>query len=260
MSIHPSSVIADEVEMAEDVRIGPFCVITGQVKIGAGTRLENHVTIGSAQGIVEIGKNNHFFPGSVIGAPPQDLSYRGEQTKLVVGDNNEIRECVTLNLATVKAGGITHVGSDNLIMAYSHIAHDCYVGNNTVIANSCQLAGHVVIEDHAKVGGACCISQFITIGGHAYIAGDSTANKDIAPFTVAQGSFAVMRAANHIGMARFGYPKAEVDSIRRAVRILIKGKSTVKEAIERMRRECETSEPFEQFVKFIENSKRGLAL
>ncbi len=257
--IHPSSVVSDKAKLADGVYVGPFCVIQGDVQIGAGTRLESHISIGAPTGRVVIGEQNQVFPGAVIGAPPQDLSYKGETTELVMGDRNIIRECVTLNNGTTKGGGVTRIGSENLIMAYSHVAHDCQVGDRVVIANSCQLAGHVLIEDDVKIGGVCCFNQFVRLGRHSYIAGDSTVNKDVAPFTIAQGKYAVMRAANQVGLSRAGYTKEEVENVRRAVRFLIMGDSTIEEVLSKIEQNCSMDESIRHFVQFIHSSERGLA-
>ncbi|MDX9730551.1 MAG: acyl-ACP--UDP-N-acetylglucosamine O-acyltransferase [Bdellovibrionales bacterium] len=259
--IHPSSVISKEAEIASDVIIGPFCIIRGRVKLGPGCVLESHVSLGSEHGIVEIGARNRFSAGAVVGGAPQDLSFKGEQTKLVIGDDNTIREMVTINVGSPKAGwGTTRVGSHCLIMAYSHIAHDCSIGDHVVIANTTQLAGHVILEDHVKVGGICAFNQFVKVGTHAYIAGDSAVNKDILPFTIAQGKYAIMRASNRIGMERAGYSKEEVEAINRAVRIITKGGGTVEASVTRIRQECAPSDVLEQFLGFAQNSSRGLAL
>jgi UDP-N-acetylglucosamine acyltransferase len=257
--IHPSSIISPEAEIGPDVYIGPFCVVLGKVHLGAGTRLESHVTIGSQHGIVEIGARNHFLPGAVVGGPPQDISFKGDNTKLVMGDDNTIRECATINVGTVKGGGVTQLGSGNLIMAYVHIAHDCQLGDRVIIANATQLAGHVIIEDDVKIGGVCAINQFCRLGRHSYIAGDSAVNKDVAPFTIAQGKYAVMRAANQIGMERAGYSKEEIESVRRAIRFLTKGNHTLEEVLEKIKTECAPCKPLEQFQEFILSSERGLA-
>ncbi len=259
--IHPSSVISSEAEIADDVVIGPFCIIRGRVKLGAGCRLESHVSLGSDYGIVEIGERNVFSAGAVVGGPPQDLSYKNEPTKLVIGHDNQFREMVTINTGSPKAGwGTTRVGSHCMIMAYSHIAHDCTIGDHVVIANTTQLAGHVVFEDHVKVGGICAFNQFVKVGKYAFITGDSAVNKDILPFTISQGKYAVMRATNRIGMERAGYSKEDVESINRAVRIITKGGDTVEASIARIRQECEAGQALEDFVSFASTSSRGLAL
>ena len=259
--IHSSSVISSEAKIADDVVIGPFCIIRGQVTLGRGSVLESHVSLGSEYGIVQIGERNVFSAGAVVGGAPQDLSYKNEPTKLVIGNDNVFREMVTVNCGSPKAGwGTTRIGNHCLIMAYSHVAHDCTIGNHVAIANTTQLAGSVVFEDHAKVCGICAFNQFVKVGTHAYIAGDSAVNKDILPFTIAQGKYAVMRASNRIGMERGGYSKEDVEAINRAVRIFTKGGGTVDESIARIREECEVSPVLEQFLSFALNSSRGLAL
>lgn len=262
MKVHPTSLIGPNVKMASDVEVGPYSIIQGDVTIGAGSKLQSHVVLGHELTKVVVGKNNLFSSGAVIGGPPQDLTYKGEKNELIMGDNNNIREFVTINVGTTKGGGITRLGSDNLLMAYVHIAHDCQIGNHVVIANLCQFAGHVHVEDHVKIGGACMFNQFVVMGKHSYIAGDSAVNKDIPPFCIAQGKYAVIRACNEIGMERSGIPKNDVDSVRKAVRILTKGKLTLEGALERISEECEPSESLTYFVNFIksEERKRGLAL
>lgn len=259
MNIHPTSVISSEAEIAPDAVIGPFCVIRGRVQIGEGTRLESHVVLGSEQGIVKVGRNNRFSPGCIVGGNPQDLKYKGEPTQLVIGDNNTIRECATLNLGTPGGGGVTRVANGCLIMAYVHIAHDCQIGDNVVIANSGQLAGHVVIEDNVKVGGVCAFNQFVRVGRHAFIGGGSNVSKDILPFTLANGNLAVVRAANKIGMERAGYSREDVENVHRAVRFVIMGSDTVEQALAKIDQECQRSPAIEHFVNFIKTSERGLA-
>jgi len=258
--IHPSSVISKEAEIGENVNIGPFCVVNGRVKIGDGTVLDSHVILGHEKGIVEIGRNNRLCAGAAVGGPPQDLSYKGEPTKLVVGDENTIREFTTLNCGTPKGGGVTRVGSHCLIMAYVHIAHDCSIGNHVVIANSNQLAGHVTFEDHVKTGGMCGFNQFVRIGQHAFVAGDATVNKDILPYTISQGKYAVMRACNSIGLDRAGFTKDDIESINRAIRIVTKGGGTIEESLKRIQAECTMSPSIQYFLEFMKSSSRGIAI
>ncbi|MBK7891966.1 MAG: acyl-ACP--UDP-N-acetylglucosamine O-acyltransferase [Bdellovibrionales bacterium] len=259
--IHPSSVISKEAIIADDVKIGPFCIIIGRVRLGRGSVLDSHVSLGSPHGVVEIGERNHFCAGAVVGGPPQDLSYKDQETRLIIGNDNTFREMVTVNCGSPKQGwGTTRIGSHCLIMAYSHVAHDCTIGDHVVIANTTQLAGHVTFEDHVKVGGICAFNQFVKVGKHAYIAGDAAVNKDILPFTIAQGKYAVMRASNKIGMERAGYSKEEVESINRAVRIITKGGLTVEDALNRIREECSPCPALTDFLNFATNSTRGLAI
>ncbi len=261
MSIHATSIVGPDVKLGKNVHVGPFCVIAGDVTIGDNTQLASHVVIGDPQTQVVIGKNNRFFSGAVVGGPPQDLTYKGEKTQLTIGDNNNIREFVSINVGTPKGGGVTRIGSDNLLMAYVHIAHDCQLGSHIVMANSCQLGGHVEIHDHAKISGACLFNQFVVLGKYCYITGDSAVNKDVPPFCIAQGKYAVVRAANEIGMDRAGFAKEEIENIRRAVRILTKSKLTIEGSLQRISEECQMVPALQDFLTFIksEDRKRGLA-
>ena len=257
--IHPSAIIDKQVELDSTVSVGPFSVLRGKLKIGAGTKVESHVVIGSEHGSVTLGKNNHIFSGAVIGGPPQDLKFKGEHTSLEIGDNNTIREFVTLNVGTATGGGITRIGSNNLLMAYVHVAHDCQIGNNIVIANSSNFAGHVTVEDNVRIGGICSFNQFIRIGKFSFIAGDSAVNKDIIPFSIAQGKYAVSRAANEIGLQRAGFAKDDIDKVYRAIRLLIKGDRTVEESLKEMNEKCMPSENVQYLIDFIKKSERGIA-
>ena len=257
--IHPTAIVSPEAEVGDNVEIGPYAIINGKVKIGRGTRVESYVCIGMGLGSVLIGEDNHFFPGSVIGGTPQDLSYKGEETCLVLGSGNTIREYVTINLGTVKGGGTTRVGDNNLIMAYVHIAHDCEIGNRVVIANASHFAGHVTVENKVTISGGCLLTQFIRLGQLCYVTGDSLVNKDVLPFSIAQGSHALMKATNKIGLERAQFPRNEIDLIHKALRYLIKGKGTVEEALERIHKDCLPSENIDYIINFVKNSKKGLA-
>ena len=259
MAIHKTAIIEAGVELDGSVEVGPYCVIKGKTQVAAGTILESHVSIGSESGIVKIGKNNHFYQSAVIGGPPQDLKYNNEPTELIVGDNNQIREFVTMNIGTVGGGGVTKIGSHNLITAYVHLAHDCMLGDYNVIAGSTQLAGHVTLKDHVTVGGCCGLSQFITLGNYSYIGGFSSVNKDVLPYTIAEGNWAVSRATNKIGMERAGYSKEEIQKVHKAVRIILKGKLTTDESIEKIKAECGSSALLDEMIEFIQVSKKGIA-
>ena len=195
----------------------------------------------------------------MIGGPPQDLKYKGEETRLEIGDGNQIREFVTINVGTATGTGVTRVGNKNLLMAYVHIAHDCNLGSHIAIANTSNFAGHVTVEDHVHVGGVCSFNQFITVGKYAFIAGDSAVNKDVMPFTIAQGKYAVSRAPNSILLERSGFPKEEIENIYRAIRIITKGNRTMEEALTEIHSECSPSENIQYLVSFIGKSKRGIA-
>lgn len=259
VEIHPTAIVDKGVELDQGVKVGPYAIIKGKVQIGAGTKIESHAVIGSEHGVVTMGKNNHVFSSAMIGGPPQDLKYKGEATRLEIGDGNLIREFVTMNIGTVTGTGTTHVGSHNLFMAYVHVAHDCRIGNHIAIANTTNFAGHVTVEDNVRIGGVCSFSQFITIGKYSFIAGDSAVNKDIMPFTMAQGKYAVSRAANEVGLERAGFPKAEVDNVYRAIRTVLKGGHTVSEAINEIEKDCTPSENITYLIQFIRKSERGIA-
>lgn len=258
--IHPTSVVSSEAVIGPDVEIGPYCLIQGKVTIGKGTFIEGHATLGSRTSIVVMGENNHVSPGAVIGGPPQDVSYKGEITKLIIGNNNTFREFSTVNTATSKGDGVTEVGNNCYMMSYTHAGHDCKIGNNVVIANNTHIGGHCTIEDGVVVGGACAFNQFTRVGKGAFIGGGSILNKDILPFSRALGNWALVRATNKVGLLRKGYPKQEVANIHKAIRILILGSETVDGAIERIRAECLPSENIDYMIQFIKSSKRGIAI
>lgn len=260
MKVHPSAVLSSDVVLEDDVEIGPYCIIQGRVKIGKGTFIEGHATIGSRHGIVEIGKNNRISPGAVIGGPPQDISYKAEPTKLIVGDNNVFREFTTFNLATSKGDGITSIGNNCYFMAYSHVGHDCKIGNNVIVANNSHFGGHCEVEDNVTVGGVCAFNQFSKIGRYAFVAGSSIVNKDILPFSRAQGNYAIVRATNKVGLLRKGFSKEEVANVHKAIRILIMGSGTIDEALARIQSECKKSENIDLLTHFVKSSKRGIAI
>jgi UDP-N-acetylglucosamine acyltransferase len=259
VEIHPTAVIDKRVELGEGVQIGPFCVLKGKVRIAAGTKIESHVVIGSEKGMVDIGQNNHIFSGAIVGGPPQDLKFNGEATRLEIGDDNAIREFVTINVGTVTGTGVTRIGSHNLLMAYVHIAHDCQLGSHITIANTSNFAGHVTVEDYVRIGGVCSFNQFIKVGKYAFIAGDSAVNKDVMPFTIAQGKYAVSRAPNSILLERSGFSKDEIDNIYKAVRIITKGNRTIDEAMADIESECQPSENIQYLIQFVRKSERGIA-
>ncbi len=257
--IHPTTIIKGDLEAAEGVEIGPYCLIQGKVKIGKGTFIEGHVTLGSRYGVLEIGENNHVAPGAVIGGPPQDVTYKSETTSLIIGNNNVIREFATLNIATSKGDKKTEVGNNNYLMAYTHVGHDCKIWNNVIIANDTHLGGHTIIEDNVVIGGVCAFNQFTRVGRGAFIAGSSVVNKDIIPFCKAQGNYAYARATNKIGMARKGISKEEIQNIHKAIRIITMSTDTIDKCLERITSECQMSPQLDYFIQFVRSSKRGIA-
>jgi UDP-N-acetylglucosamine acyltransferase len=258
--IHPTAIISENAQIGKDVHIGPFCFVHDNVTLGDGCYLDSHVTLGSQHGELVVGKNNKFYGFSIIGGPPQDLKYKGEKTRLVIGDNNTFRESVTLNIGTAGGGGQTSIGSGNLVMAYCHVAHDCHIGNNNILANLVQMAGHVTVEDKVNLGALSAVNQFVRIGRNAFVAGASMINKDIIPFCIAQGNYATIRATNKIGLQRSGMTDEVITSINRAVRILTMGSTTVNEALERIKTECIDCPEIQYLIDFARSSERGLAL
>lgn len=262
MNVHPTAVVSEEAKISPEAKIGPYVIIRGDVSVGPGTVVDPFAILGSEYTETSIGKNNKIHSGAVIGEVPQDVKYSGEKTKVVVKDHNIFREYCTVHAGTPSGGGITNIGSHGLFMNYCHIAHDCKVGDHVVIANLGQLAGHVEIANNVKVGGACYFSQFIHVGDHAYIAGDSTVNKDILPFAIAQGKYAIIRAANQVGMERSGYSKEDILGVRRAIRLLTKSDLTVAEVLEKIRADGDVSpnSALGRLLDFAQSSERGLAL
>lgn len=259
MSIHSLAIVDSRAQIHPSVRVDAFAVIKGAVVMDEGCVVESHAVVGSEHAEVTVGKNNHFHPGAIIGGPPQDLKFKGEKTRLVVGDGNSFREFVTVNVGTVTGTGLTQIGNNNLLMAYVHIAHDCHIGNNIAIANASNFAGHVTVEDNVRVGGVCSFNQFIRIGKFSFIAGDSAVNKDVMPFTMAQGKYAVSRALNSIGLERAGYSKDEIANLKRAVRLVTMGDRTIEQALQEIEAQCAPSEALTYFTDFIKSSERGIA-
>ena len=228
--VHATAVVDPAAEIADDVRIGPHCVVSGTVRLGAGCELMPHVTI---LGRTTVGEGNVFFPGAVLGAAPQDLKYRGEPVGLEIGNGNQFREHVTVHPGTAQDRGVTRIGSGNLFMVGSHVAHDCRIGDGVILANHVLLAGHITVNDRAILNGASACHHFTSVGRYAYIGGLTRITQDVHPFTIVEGHPARVRACNVIGLQRGGIPAADVEIVRRAVKeILISARSTAAEALE----------------------------
>ena len=254
MNIHPTAIIPKKAKLAEGVNVGPYSVIGENVAIGSKTVIGAHCLI---DGNTTIGKNCQVFTGVVIGSHPQDLKYKGEKVFLEIGDNNIIREYCTLNLGT-EAGGRTVVGNDNLFMAYSHIAHDCIVGNNCVIANNGTLAGHVTIEDMAVVGGLVAIHQFVRVGRLSIIGGCSKVVQDIPPYSTCDGHPAQVYGLNLIGLRRHNVPKESIEELGRAFKILFNSGLTAKHSLEKAEKEVKSTQEVSYLLDFIKKSQRGV--
>jgi UDP-N-acetylglucosamine acyltransferase len=260
MTIHKTAVISKEASIDDGVEIGAYAVIDGNVVIGAGSTVAPHAVV---SGPTIIGKNNAISSFTSIGAPPQDLSYKGEPTKLIIGDNNYIREYVSIHRGTVSGKGQTVIGNDNLLMAYVHIAHDCIIGNNVVMANAATLAGHVEIADRASLGGLVAIHQFCRVGESSYIGGLSGLSLDVPPFVIVAGTRNQMRIAglNKIGLRRNGYNKEDIKMLNKAFKIIFRSPDLLlKDALERVRTEMEHTELIKALLDFIATSKRGVTL
>ena len=246
--IHPAA------KIAPSVVIDPFVTIDQNVEIGEGTRIGSNVTI--LEG-ARIGKNCNIFPGAVIGAIPQDLKFRGEETTAIIGDNTTIRECVTVNRGTA-AKGKTIVGNNCLIMAYSHVAHDCIVGDNVIISNASQLAGEVVVDNFAVIGGGSLIHQFCHIGPHVMIQGGALVNKDIPPYVKAAREPIAYAGVNSIGLRRRNFSNDTIREIQDIYRYLYLSSMNVSDAIERIEAELPATKERDEIILFIKNSKRGI--
>lgn len=253
MSIHPTAIIEPGAKISADVEIGPYTVIGGHVEIDSGCIISPHVVI---NGHTRIGKKNRIYQFSSIGEENQDKKYQGEPTRTVIGDNNIIRECVTIHRGTVQDQGVTQIGNDNLIMAYVHIAHDCQIHNQCILANNATLAGHVVLEDQVILGGFTGIHQFCRIGAHAFTSISTFIVKDIPPFVMADGRPAIPRGLNSEGLKRRGYSAEEITAIKRAYKFLYRQKLPLKKALEKMA--TLKSEAVNQMIDFIQSSDRGI--
>ena len=255
MQIHPTAVVSKKANLAEGVIIGPYAVIGDNVQIGPATVIGPHCVI---DGNTTIGGSCEIFSGAVLGSPPQDLKYKGEKSYLEVGDSNIIREYCTLNPGTT-VGSKTVVGSHNLIMAYSHIAHDCRVGSHCVIANAGTLAGHVTIEDKAVIGGLVAIHQFVRVGMLSIIGGCSKVVQDIPPFSTCDGHPARVYGLNLIGLRRNNIPRETIETLDHAFRILFNSGLNKKHAVEQIARELKTSDEISYLIAFVNTSQRGLS-
>ncbi len=256
MSIHSTAIIDSKSEIHPSCKIGPYCVIGAEVEIGEGCELASHVAI---DGPTKIGSHNRFFPFTSIGMAPQDITYAGESTRLDIGDHNEIREFVTINRGTVKGGACTRIGDHNLIMAYTHIAHDCRIGSHIIMANAATLGGHVTVEDWANVGALCPVHHFVRIGTHSIIGGGSTITRDVLPFSKTSAERGTQAyGLNAIGLERRGFSKERIKKLHHAYRVLLASKLNTSQALEKLKSETDIGEDVEMLIRFIESSERGV--
>ncbi len=254
--IHPTAIVADGAQIADDAIIGPYCTISSQAVIGNGTELVSHVVI---EGNTALGENNRVSPFSVLGGKTQDLKFKGGEPGVKIGDNNTIREYVTINAAT-NDGEFTIVGNNCHILAYSHIAHCCHIGNEVVIVNACQIAGHVVIEDMATIEGSVGIVQFMRVGAMAYVGAMSKITKDVPPYMIAHGDPIQVRSFNRIGMERRGVSEEGRKAIKEAYRILYRqeGLNTT-EALDKIEAEVEQTPEIRHLLEYSRASEKGIA-
>jgi len=255
MQIHKTAIVSTKAKLPEDISVGPYTLIGDDVTIGAGTRIGAHCVI---EGDTTIGCNCEIFTGAVIGSRPQDLKYKGEKVFLEIGNNNIIREYCTLNPA-VEEGAKTKVGNNNLFMAYSHIAHDCVVGDGCVIANNGTLAGHVTIEDKAVIGGLVAIHQFVRIGELSIVGGCSKVVQDIPPYSTCDGHPARVYGLNLVGLRRHGIAKESIHQLNSAFKVLFNEGLLLKHALQRIEKEIPQTREVSCLVDFIKKSQRGIA-
>ena len=256
MSIHSTAIVDPGATIHPSCKIGPYCTVGGNVELGEGCELVSHVVL---EGPTRIGAHNAFFPFCSVGMAPQDLSYAGEPTRLKIGDHNVIREFVTINRGTVKGGGLTRVGNHVLVMAYTHIAHDCRVGNHVILANAATLGGHVMVEDWVQVGALCPVHHFVRIGAHAFIGGGTTITQDVLPFskTSAERNTHAF-GMNSVGLERRGFSKERIARIHHAYKVLLASKLNTTQALEKLKAEGDLGEDVALLMRFIESSERGV--
>ena len=255
VQIHPTAIVHPNALLDPGVVVGPYTLIDGSVKIGRGTKIGAHCVI---EGRTTIGKDCQIFTGAVIGSVPQDLKYQGEESELLIGDRNKIREYVTINPGTAGGGGRTVIGNDGLLMAYSHVAHDCRIGHHVIIANSAALAGHIVVEDRATIGGLVGIHQFVRVGELAFIGGCSRIVQDIPPYATCVGYPAKVFGLNSEGLKRAGVGRDAKQRLHRVFRVLFHSKLSMSHALEQVAGEADHCPQVQHLLAFIRDSKRGV--
>ncbi len=253
--IDPRAVISPQAELSADVTVGPFSVIGDGVVIGPGTVVGPHAVI---QGPTRIGAQNHIFQFASIGDAPQDKKYRGEPTRLEIGDRNIFRECVTINRGTTHDQGVTRIADDNLFLATSHVAHDCVIGSHVVFANCAAIGGHVEIGDWVQLGGLSAVHQFTKIGAHAFVAGGAIVTRDVPPCVMVAGNPAAPHAVNAEGLKRRGFSAEQIRNLRQAYRILYRSELKLSEAVEQLTARAQSQPELASLVEFIGRSTRSL--
>jgi len=255
--IHATAIIAKEAQIDSTVEIGPYCVVGPNVKLGKGTVLKSHVVI---EGCTELGDENHVSSFAVLGGPPQDLKYNNENTKLVIGKNNRIREGVTINLGTTQGGGVTQLGDNNLLMSYVHVGHDCKIENSTVLSSGVGLSGHVHVEDYVIICGMSGVSQFVRLGEYTYVGGKSSISKDIPPYSIGYGSRPFqIKGANIIGLKRKGFSVEIIQKINEAIKLWIREDVQKEQAVLEIESQYGDVKEVNRLICFIRESKFGVA-
>jgi len=254
-NIHPTALVAPDAELDPSVEVGAYAVIGPGVQIGANTRIGPHAVV---QGPTRIGVDNQIFQFASVGSAPQDKKYRGEATRLEIGDRNVIRECVTLNRGTTKEAGVTTIGNDNLFMAYSHVAHDCHVGNQCVLANNATLGGHVHLGDWVIMGGLSGVHQFCKVGAHAFIANNAAVTRDVPPYVMAVGQPAAAHSINSEGLKRRGFTPEQIRNLRNAFRVLYRSGLKLDDATAQLAALAPEQPEVRLIVEFLPQSTRSI--
>jgi UDP-N-acetylglucosamine acyltransferase len=255
--VDPLARVAAAAVLEPGVRVGPFCVVGEKVRLGRGTILQSHVVI---DGDTVVGEANRFFPFTSIGLVPQDLKYRGEASRVEIGDRNVFREGTTVHRGTAGGGGLTRIGSDNLLMAQAHVAHDCRVGSHTILANATALSGHVEVQDFATLGGFAGVHQFCRVGTHAFMGGATIATRDVAPYSLTVGNRARFYGLNRVGLRRRGFPPEAVSALAQAYRVLGRAELSLAEALSRLEADGPHTDEVRTVVAFVRSSRRGVVL
>src|SRR5512138_365886 len=255
MSIHPTAVVEPGAKVDPTCEIGPYAVVGPDVVLGPANVLSAHAIV---KGHTTFGEGNRVFPHAVVGEIPQDLKYKGEPTALVVGDRNTFRECATVNLGTVQGGGVTTIGNGCLFMAYSHVGHDCRIGDGAIIANSVALAGHILLEDHVHMSGLAAAHQFTRIGRLSFVSGLTGVAMDVPPYCIVSGGRAELAGLNVIGMQRAGMSEEQIGRVKQAYKIIFRSNLPLAEALAQVEAEMGRHPEIEHFVKFIRGSQRGI--
>lgn len=253
--IHETAIVASEARIGENVTIGPYCLIEGDVTLGDNCVLHSHVVI---KGQTRIGRGNTFFQFTSIGEDCQDKKYNGEPTQLIIGDNNVFREGATVHRGTVQDQGVTKIGSNNLLMVNCHVAHDCILGNDIVLANSVAVAGHVTIEDYAILGGTVAVHQFCRIGAHAFMGGGAIILRDVPPYTMVSGTKHIPQGINSEGLRRRGFSSETIMAIKRAYKILYRDGNTLEEAMQKIAANSDGNAELGGLLTFLAKSERGI--